>query len=176
MAEMPNKKQINMVLPNLNMIAAAGNNLELGYQNRLLCHLPKDLKRFKEITSGHTVLMGDRTWESLPVKPLPNRKNLVLTLNRDADYKNCQLLYSMEEALEVLAKEPKAFIIGGATVYKLFLPYTQTLYLTRMLSDFQADAFFPAFNEDEWILKEDEFSPKDEKNAYDLRFHVWERK
>lgn len=165
-----------MVLSNLNMIAAAGNNLELGFQNRLLCHLPKDLKRFKEITSGHTVLMGDRTWESLPVKPLPKRKNLVLTLNREADYQECELLYSMEEAVKVLSQEPKAFIIGGATVYKLFLPYVHTLYLTRILSDFQADAFFPTFDTEEWILKEDEFSAKDDKNAFDLRFQVWERK
>lgn len=165
-----------MILPNLKMIAAAGNNWELGFQNRLLCHLPKDLKRFKEVTSGSTVLMGDRTWESLPKKPLPNRKNMVLTLNRDADYQDCELLYSMEEALDALAKEPSAFIIGGATVYKLFIPYVHTLYLTRILSDFQADAFFPALNEADWILKEDEFSPKDEKNEYDLRFQVWERK
>ncbi|MCQ2264534.1 MAG: dihydrofolate reductase [Bacteroidales bacterium] len=161
---------------NLSMIAAVGNNLELGYKNELLCHLPVDLKRFKTLTSGHTVLMGDRTWESLPKKPLPNRRNIVITLNKEADYQDCELAFSIEEALKLVENDDQPFIMGGATIYKLFIDKVETLYLTRMLSDFQADAFFPSFNLDEWDLIEDEFVPKDEKNIYDLRFQTYKKK
>lgn len=161
---------------NLSMIAAVGNNLELGYKNELLCHLPVDLKRFKTLTSGHTVLMGDRTWESLPKKPLPNRRNIVITLNMEADYQDCELAFSIEEALKLVENDDQPFIMGGATIYKLFIDKVETLYLTRMLSDFQADAFFPSFNLDEWDLIEDEFVPKDEKNIYDLRFQTYKKK
>lgn len=161
---------------NLSMIAAVGNNLELGYKNELLCHLPVDLKRFKTLTSGHTVLMGDRTWESLPKKPLPNRRNIVITLNKEADYQDCELAFSIDEALKLVENDDQPFIIGGATIYKLFIDKVETLYLTRMLSDFQADAFFPSFNLDEWDLIEDEFVPKDEKNIYDLRFQTYKKK
>lgn len=158
------------------MIAAVGNNLELGYKNQLLCHLPVDLKRFKTLTTGHTVLMGDRTWESLPKKPLPNRRNIVITLNRDADYQDCEIAFSIEEAIKLVENDDQPFIMGGATMYKLFLDKVETLYLTRILFDFQADAFFPAFNPEEWDLIEDEFKPKDEKNIYDLRFQTYKRK
>lgn len=161
---------------NLSMIAAVGNNLELGYKNELLCHLPVDLKRFKTLTSGHTVLMGDRTWESLPKKPLPNRRNIVITLNKEADYQDCELAFSIEEALKLVENDDQPFIMGGATIYKLFIDKVETLYLTRMLSDFQADAFFPQFNPEEWDLVEDEFVPKDEKNIYDLRFQTYKKK
>ncbi len=158
------------------MIAAVGNNLELGYKNQLLCHLPVDLKRFKTLTSGHTVLMGDRTWESLPKKPLPNRRNIVITLNKEADYQDCELAFSVEEALQLVDNDDQPFIMGGATIYKLFINKIETLYLTRILSDFQADAFFPHFNPEEWELTEDTFIPKDEKNQYDLRFQTYKRK
>ena len=157
------------------MIAAIGNNFELGYKNRLLCHLPKDLKRFKELTSGHTVMMGDRTWESLPKKPLPNRRNIVITLDRDADYKDCELAFSVEEAINLIHEE-EVYIIGGATIYKLFIDRIQHLYLTRILSDFEADVFFPRVDFSKWDLKEDIFVPKDDNNIYDLRFQYYKLK
>ena len=161
---------------NLSMIAAVGNNYELGYQNQLLCHLPVDLKRFKTVTSGHTVLMGDRTWESLPKKPLPNRRNIVITLNKDADYQNCELAFSIEEAMQLVENDEQPFIMGGATIYKLFIDKIETLYLTRILSDFQGDVYFPELNMNEWDLEEDEFVTKDEINNYDLRFQTYKRK
>jgi len=162
-------------MKNLSMIAAIGNNFELGYKNRLLCHLPKDLKRFKELTSGHTVMMGDRTWESLPKKPLPNRRNIVITLDRDADYKDCELAFSVEEAINLIHEE-EVYIIGGATIYKLFIDRIQHLYLTRILSDFEADVFFPRVDFSKWDLKEDIFVPKDDNNIYDLRFQYYKLK
>lgn len=163
-------------MKHLSMIAVVGNNFELGLNNRLLCHLPEDLKRFKTVTSGHTVIMGDKTWESLPKKPLPNRRNIVMTLNRDVEYPDCEVAHSIEELYELLGDEEEAFIIGGATIYKLFIDKIQKLYLTRIQSDFEADAFFPAVDFSKWILKEDIFFPRDERNMYDLRFQYYELK
>lgn len=157
------------------MIAAVGNNLELGYKNQLLCHLPVDLKHFKSITSGHTVLMGDRTWESLPKKPLPNRRNIVITLE-DVSFPDCETVHSIDAAIQTLASEETAFVMGGATMYKLFLPHADTLYLTRILSDFTADVYFPALIDEDWSLVSDEFVPKDEKNEFDLCFQTLIRK
>lgn len=162
-------------MKNLSMIAAVGENLELGYQNQLLCHLPIDLKHFKEITSGHTVLMGDRTWDSLPKKPLPNRRNVVITLE-DIEFPNCETVHSIEAALNLIKDGDEAFVMGGATMYRLFLPHADKLYLTRIVSSFTADVFFPAINEEEWTLEESVFVPKDEKNAYDLYFQTLTRK
>ena len=157
------------------MIAAVGQRLELGYQNQLLCHLPVDLKHFKEITSGHTVLMGDRTWDSLPKKPLPNRRNIVITLD-DIEFEGVETVHSIEAALKLVADDEEAFVMGGATMYRLFLPYADRLYLTRIHSSFTADVFFPSLVEDEWILVEEEFKPKDERNIYDLSFQTLIRK
>ncbi len=155
----------------ISMIAAVGQRLELGYQNRLLCHLPVDLKHFKEITSGHTVLMGDRTWESLPKKPLPNRRNIVITLGNMA-FEGAETVHSIEEAIALVHDDEEAFVMGGATMYRLFLPYADKLYLTRIVSDFVADVWFPDINEEEWQLVENLYVPKDEKNAYDLYFQT----
>jgi dihydrofolate reductase len=157
------------------MIAAVGSNLEIGYKNQLLCHLPKDLKRFKAITSGYTVLMGDRTWESLPVKPLPNRRNIVITLNKLANYQGCELVFSIEGALQLVQDEPEVFIIGGATIYRLMMQYADELYITRILADFEADAFFPEIKSEEWQLTEETFDAKDEKNIYDIVYQRYVR-
>ena len=162
-------------MKNLSMIAAVGENLELGYKNQLLCHLPIDLKHFKEITSGHTVIMGDRTWESLPKKPLPNRRNIVVTLD-NVTFPDCETVHSIEDALQLIENEEEAFIMGGATMYRLFLPYAEKLYLTRIQSSFTADVFFPTIKEEEWTLSDSVFVPKDEKNNYDLYFQTLIRK
>jgi dihydrofolate reductase len=158
------------------MIAAIGKNFELGKNNRLLCHLPADLKRFKEITSGYPVIMGDRTWESLPIKPLPNRTNIVITLNKNANYQHCEIVHTIEDAVELVKNEEKAFIIGGATIYKLFIDKIDTLYLTRIEADFDADVFFPNVDFSEWQLIEEVVYNKDEKNEYDMRFQVFKQK
>lgn len=162
-------------MKNLSMIAAVGQNLELGYKNQLLCHLPVDLKHFKTITSGHSVIMGDRTWESLPKKPLPNRRNIVVTLE-NVELPDCETVHSIEAAMELVKDEDEAFVMGGATMYKLFLPYADKLYLTRIVSGFVADVFFPAIDEKDWVLSENLFVEKDEKNAYDLYFQKLIRK
>ena len=155
------------------MIAAVGNNFELGKNNQLLCHLPADLKRFKEITSGYPVIMGDKTWESLPVKPLPNRRNIVITLDRSTTYNACEVVHSLEDAVGLVKNEEKAFIIGGATIYKLFVNKVNTLYLTRIDADFDADVFFPTVDFSRWNMIEDVVYEKNEKNAFGMRFQVF---
>lgn len=163
-------------MKNLSMIAAIGENFELGYQNQLLCHLPADLKYFKEKTSGCPVIMGDRTWESLPRKPLPNRRNIVITLDKNATFQDCEVVHSIEDAMDLVREEKESFIIGGATIYSLFIGLIGRLYLTRIHSDFTADVYFPRFNENEWNLISEQHTPKDEKNQYDLTFQVFEKK
>jgi dihydrofolate reductase len=157
------------------MIAAIGNNFELGKNNRLLCYLPADLKRFKEITSGYPVIMGDKTWESLPVKPLPNRRNIVITLDKNTNYVDCELVHTLDDAVALVKNEEKAFIIGGATIYKLFINRIDTLYLTRIDANFDADVFFPDVDFNQWTLIDESVFEKDEKNGYNMRFQVFER-
>ncbi len=163
-------------MKNLSMIAAIGENFELGYQNQLLCHLPADLKYFKEKTSGCPVIMGDRTWESLPKKPLPNRRNIVITLDKNATFQDCEVVHSIEDAMDLVRDEKESFIIGGATIYSLFIGLIGKLYLTRIHSNFTADVYFPRFNEAEWNLISEQQASKDEKNQYDLTFQVFEKK
>ena len=159
---------------NLCMIAAVGKNFELGKNNQLLCHLPADLKRFKSITSGYPVIMGDKTWESLPIKPLPNRRNIVITLNKNADYEPCEIVHTIDDAVALVENEEKAFIIGGATIYKLFIDKINTLYLTHIDATFDdADVFFPNVDFNKWQLIEDEIYEKDEKNVFGMRFRVY---
>ena len=161
---------------NLCMIAVVGKNFELGKNNQLLCHLPADLKRFKEITSGYTVIMGDKTWESLPFKPLPNRRNIVITLNKEADYTNCEIVHSIEAAVELVKAEEQAFIMGGATIYKLFIDKIDTLYLTRLDAEFDADVFFPEVDFSQWQMITEVTHEKDEKNIYTMKFQTYRRK
>lgn len=163
-------------MKNLSMIAAIGENFELGYQNQLLCHLPADLKYFKEKTLGCPVIMGDRTWESLPKKPLPNRRNIVITLDKDAIFHDCEVVHSIEDAMKLVRDEKESFIIGGATIYSLFIGLIGKLYLTRIHSNFTADVYFPRINENEWTLISEQQASKDEKNQYDLTFQIFERK
>jgi len=161
---------------NLCMIAAVGNNFELGKDNQLLCHLPADLKRFKEITSGYSVIMGDKTWESLPIKPLPKRRNIVITLDKNANYNDCEIVHTLDDAVALVENEENAFIIGGATIYKLFIDRIETLYLTRIEADFDADVFFPKVDFTQWQMIEEVIYEKDEKNAYTMRFQIFKRK
>jgi dihydrofolate reductase len=157
------------------MIAAVGNHFELGKNNQLLCHLPADLKRFKEITSGFPVIMGDKTWESLTIKPLPNRRNIVITLNKNASYTDCEIVHTLDDALTLVEHEEKAFIIGGATIYKLFIDKIDTLYLTRIDANFDADVFFPNVDFTQWQLVEEVLYEKDEKNGFTMKFQVLKR-
>jgi dihydrofolate reductase len=132
----------------ISMICAVGKNLAIGRDNKLIWNLPNDLKHFRDITKGHTVVMGDRTFESIG-RPLPNRKNIVVTLQENYQALGCEVRNSLEEVLgEYKNIEEEIFVIGGATIYKLSLPFVDKLYLT-LVDDApdDADAFFPDYAE-----------------------------
>jgi dihydrofolate reductase len=131
------------------MIAVIGKNRELGKDNKLLWHIPEDLKRFKMLTIGHTVIMGRKTFESIG-KPLSDRTNIVITRNRSWTPIGCTVCYSMEEALRQVQNKPlnEVFIIGGGEIYKQGIKYADKLYLTLVDQEFpEADAFFPDYSE-----------------------------
>lgn len=130
------------------MICAVGRNLAIGCNNKLIWDIPNDLQHFKEITLGHAVVMGDRTYESIG-RPLPGRKNIVVTLDENYQAPGCEISHSLENILEDAKKsDEEIFIIGGATIYRLSLPHANKLYLT-LVDDApdDADVFFPDFSE-----------------------------
>ena len=139
----------------INIIAAVGKNLELGINNKLIWHLPEDLKYFKEVTTGKTVVMGKKTYESIG-KPLPNRKNIVLT-RQNISISEVEIIHNIKD---VLNKKESIFIIGGADVYKQFLPYANNIYLTEIDDQKEADTYFPKFDKNLYekeIVKESTF-------------------
>lgn len=137
----------------ISMIAAVGKHLELGKNNDLIWHFKEDMKFFKETTTGHTVIMGRKTFESLP-KALPNRRNIVISTNKDYVAPGAEVVTSLEEAIN-LVKDEEAFIIGGGAIYKAFLPYADKLYLTEIddVCD-DADTYFPVFDKSEFNKRE----------------------
>ena len=158
----------------LSIIVAIGNNYEIGRKNQLLCHLPDDLKHFKETTGGHTVLMGENTWLSLPKRPLPNRRNIVLTLEKGKSYEGAEMAYSIEEAMRLCDPQEETFIMGGASIYRQFFPLCDKLYITRMQAEFpDADVFFPHIDEKDWQLVSEEQHPADENHCCAFTFQVY---
>lgn len=161
----------------ISIIVAMDEKNAIGKDNKLLWHLPYDLKNFKEITSGHAIIMGRRTFESLPAGALPNRKNVVLTTVPDAIIDNVFACSSIDEALTLCEKEDEVFMIGGALVYKQSLPMADTLYLTRVHHVFpEANIFFPEIDFSEWDEVEKEDFPADEKHAYAYTISKYIRK
>jgi dihydrofolate reductase len=136
----------------ISIIVAIAENMGIGINNDLLWHIPEDLKRFKRITSGHSVIMGKRTFESLPRRPLPNRRNIVMTDIHGEQIEGCEMAYSIEEAVAKCNPDEENFIIGGASVYMQFLPIADRLYLTRVHKSFEADVFFPEIDLSLWTL------------------------
>lgn len=173
----PDLLQRPTTTPILCIIAAAAENNALGKDNDLVWHLPDDFGHFKKRTSGHKIIMGRKTFESFP-KPLPNRMHIVIT--RDTDYKipydGCIVVHSLEEALELVKDDSLAFIIGGGEIYRLALPYANQIELTRVHETFEADTYFPNFDEKDWQLVEKTFHPKDDRHAYDFTFLTYIRK
>jgi dihydrofolate reductase len=160
----------------ISIIVAIGKNNEIGKGNDLLCHLPADLKHFKEITSGHTVIMGRKTFDSLPKGPLPNRKNIVISRNKDLKIEGATVYSSLDYALIKLMDEDEVFIIGGAQMYAQILPDADKLYLTKIHAEFpEADVFFPAIQSHEWREVSRETHLADEKNPYSFTFVEYER-
>lgn len=159
------------------LIAALAANNAIGFQNKLLYWLPEDLKRFKALTTGHTIIMGRKTFESLPKGALPNRRNIVLTRQESLHFPNAECYASLQEALAHCQTDELVYIIGGASVYKEAMPLAHMLYLTHIDNvPVQADAFFPIIDTQEWEVKEWDAHPADDKHPYSYAFVDYERK
>lgn len=161
----------------ISIISALAKNRVIGKKNALPWYLPADLKHFKETTMGKPIVMGFNTFKSIGEKPLPGRKNIVLT--KDANYQvpeSCLLATSIDEMLKICKDDPEVMICGGASVYQQFLPVADRLYLTYIDHDFEGDIFFPEFNANEWREVSREAHQPDEKNQYPYSFVILERR
>lgn len=161
----------------ITIIAAVANNHVIGADNKLLWHLPADLKHFKSLTMGHTMIMGRKTFESIG-KPLPGRRTIVVTRKEDYDAMGCDIAHSLEEAFKMLKKSEEAFVVGGADIYQqtINLHQTHKLVITRVFASFEGDAFFPDVDPDKWKLVERNDHKADEKNPYDFTYLTYKRK
>ncbi len=161
----------------ISIIVAASENDAIGIDQHLPWRLSADLKHFKALTTGHVVVMGRKTFESLPNGALPNRQNVVLTSQSEANFPNCHVFGSWEEMAHSYPKEEELFIIGGATLYRQALSVADRLYLTRVHHSFMdADTFLPPVDWSEWTLQKSETFPADTKNEYPYSFETYVRK
>ena len=163
----------------ITIIAAAGQNNELGKNNALLWHLPDDFKRFKMLTTAHYIIMGRKTFESFP-KPLPNRTHVIITRQQDyvqnLDENSCVVVDSIEKAIQICPKNEEIFIIGGGEIYNLSMAFANKIELTRVFETFESDTFFPIIDLNYWELTNEEFHSKDEKHQYDFSYQTYIRK
>ena len=157
------------------MIAAAAENNALGKNNELVWHLPNDFKRFKSLTTGHHIIMGRKTFESFP-KPLPNRTHIVISRQENYNPEGCIVVDSIEKAIALCPENDDSYIIGGGEIYNLALPFTDIIELTKVHHSFEADAFFPEIDKNEWTLVESEENYKDEKHLYDYTYETYIKK
>lgn len=155
----------------INVIVAISKNRVIGNDNKLLWHLPADLKRFKEITTGNAIVMGRKTYESIG-RPLPNRRNIVITREEDCVIEDCEVVNSIEEAL--LLTGSNCFIIGGGEIYKQTLHLADKIYLTLVDEEFEGDTKFPELGE-EWYISTEEKISQDDKNKFNYSFIVYEK-
>ena len=159
----------------ISLIVAMDENRVIGYKNKLPWNLPSELKYFRETTKGKPVIMGRRTFESIG-RPMPERLNIIVT--RDKSYKadNCIIVDSREDAIKAAKGSDEIMVIGGAEIYKLFLPIANRLYITKVHGSFDGDTYFPEFNENEWVKVREKFVEKDNENEYSYTVIVLERK
>jgi dihydrofolate reductase len=159
----------------ITIIVAMGKNREIGADNQLLWHLPKDLKHFKELTSGHPIIMGRKTYESIG-KPLPNRTNIVISRKNDWFEEGILIVGSIKEALKFAKKiDENVFIIGGGTIYEQTIDLADQLEVTLVDAELKADTFFPKIDEKKWLKTNETTHKKDEKNQFDFSFQTFER-
>ena len=161
----------------LSIIVAKAKNNVIGKNNKLLWKLPEDFKRFNELTTGHTIIMGRKTFESLG-KPLPERKHIVFSQNPDfkVDDENVEIVHSMLQIQQYIQDKNENFVIGGAMIYNLLMPYVTKMYVTQIEKDFDGDSFFPKINENIWRETERIKGEKNEDNDFDYEFLTYERR
>ena len=161
-------------VPRIGLVWCMAENGVIGIENRLPWHMPADLKRFKDLTSGHSIIMGRKTFESFP-RPLPNRRHIILT--RDTGFRappGCEVVHSVDAALAQASGEEEVFVIGGASLYAQTLPRADRLYVTVIHAHFEGDASFPSFDRQAWKEMAREDHAPDEKNPYPYSFLVLE--
>lgn len=152
-----------------------GEKNEIGFENQLLWHLPKDLKHFKDLTSGHPIIMGRKTYESIG-KPLPNRTNIVVSRKKDWFEEGILIVGSLKEAIKFAKKiDEEVFVIGGGNIYEQTMDIVDKLEVTLVKADLEADTFFPKIDEKIWKKTNEICHEKDEKNGYDFCFQTFER-
>ena len=163
-------------MKSIEAIVAIDENGAIGRQGDLLCHLPADMKHFKEVTMGHSIVMGRKTFESFPRRPLPGRQNIVITRNTGWQYPGVTVAHSLEKAIEA-AETSTVFIIGGAQVYEQAMPLVNVLHLTRIHARWaSADAFFPTIDMTQWQVVSGMHHKSDHRNAYEFDFITLKRR
>lgn len=160
----------------LSIIVAVAKNNVIGKDNQLIWHLPEDLKRFKKLTTGHTIIMGRRTFESLG-RVLPNRKHIILCNDKqlNIDDENVEILPDISMLDKYKDSPEENFIIGGATIYRLLMPMADKMYVTHIDKEFDGDVYFPQIDEREWKVVDEEEGPDDGKNSFKYKYVTYER-
>ncbi len=161
----------------LSIIVAKAKNNTIGKDNKLLWHIPDDLRRFKELTTNQNIIMGRKTFESIG-KILPNRKHIIFSQNPDfkIDNENIEIVHSMLQIQQYIEDENENFVIGGAMIYNLLMPYVTKMYVTEIDKDFEGDTVFPRINTEVWQEVSREDGPKDEENDFKYQYVVYKRK
>jgi dihydrofolate reductase len=160
----------------ISIIVAVSDDWGIGKDNKLLWHIPEDMKRFKRLTSGNTVIMGKKTWESLPKRPLPGRKNIVLTDDPNECIECSITAYSFEDALNKCEKGDEIFVIGGGSVYRQFMPVADRLLITHVHRKTPADVFFPEIDPNTWKVVDKEEFKASENNSIPYTYIIYERR
>lgn len=161
----------------LSIIAAVAENNAIGKDNKLIWHLPEDLKRFKKITNGKTIIMGRKTFESLG-RILPNRKHIILCndMKMEIQSNDVEIVENVENLKKYIDNEKEYFVIGGATIYKILMPVCKKLYITKIHQNFDGDVFFPEIDEKDWDIIEIEQGKKDENNPFNYEYITYIKK
>ena len=161
----------------LSIIVAKAQNNIIGKNNKLLCHIPEDLKRFKQLTTGHTIIMGRKTFESLG-RVLPNRRHIIFSQNPDfkVNDENVEIVHSMLQIQGYIEDKEEHFVIGGAMIYNLLMPYVTKMYVTQIDKEFEGDAFFPRIDENKWEVVEKSEVMEDENSHLKYEYITYKRK
>ncbi len=161
----------------LSIIVAKAKNNTIGKENKLLWQIPDDLRRFKELTMNHNIIMGRKTFEALGTI-LPNRKHIIFSQNPDfkIENENVEIVHSMLQIQQYIEDEEESFVIGGAMIYNLLMPYVKKMYVTEIDKDFEGDTFFPRINTEIWKEVKREEGPEDSKNNFKYEYVIYEKK
>lgn len=158
----------------VSLIVAMDQNRVIGYKNDIPWRIPRDWEYVKNVTKGHSIILGRKNIESIG-RALPHRRNIILTRDKEFSFEGCEIVHSIEEVFEICKQENELFIFGGEQIYKLFLPYVEKMYITKIHHSFEGDTFFPEVNEMDWKEVSVEKGIKDDQNPYTYYFHVYER-